>query len=262
MLVQAGHNAALAAAFEGVEDWIFDLDNTLYPPHKDLFPQVDKRITDFIAQRFDLSFDAAFRMQKDYYRTYGTSLRGLMIEHALDPHDFLNYVHDIDHSPLEPDPALGAALAALPGRKFVLTNGSRWHAENVTKKLGIDSHFEAMFGIVEAEFNPKPAGAPYEKFVRDHDISTDQAAMFEDIARNLQVPKALGMATVLVVGELPPGADWRAEWEDGDRDADYIDHVTDDLADFLITIGEALGADLAHVRDLPKANARTTDHDE
>jgi len=233
-------SAALRAAFAGVEAWIFDLDNTLYPAHTNLFAQVSERITRYVASRFDLGDEAAYALQKDYYKRYGTTLHGLMVEHDIDPHDFLHKVHDIDHSPLEPDPALGAALAELPGRKFVLTNGSRGHAEGVTRALGIDAHFEDMFGIVEANFEPKPARAPYDTFIARNGIEPTRAVMFEDMARNLDVPKALGMRTVLVTGEGLDTAEWRGAWENEGQDADHVDFVTDDLADFLISICEAL----------------------
>ncbi|MEM6665496.1 MAG: pyrimidine 5'-nucleotidase [Pseudomonadota bacterium] len=231
----------LAASFAGVDNWIFDLDNTLYPAHTDLFAQVDKKITAFIADFLKVEWDEAYRVQKAYYREYVTSLRGLMVRDGVDPHAFIDFVHDIDHSPLEPDPALGAALAILPGRKFVLTNGSRKHAEDVTRALGIDAHFEAMFGIVEAQFTPKPATAPYDTFVRDHDIDPKRAVMFEDMPRNLEVPKQLGMRTVLVVSKGDQSHEWRSSWEDEGRDGTHVDHVTDDLADFLVTLCDHLG---------------------
>src|SRR5690606_11542199 len=103
---------------------VFDLDNTLYPRHTNLFAQVDRRIRDYVERLLAVPPEEAHRIQKDYYRRYGTTLRGLMVEHGIRPDDFLEYVHDIDHSPVEADPALAAAIAGLPGRKFILTNGS------------------------------------------------------------------------------------------------------------------------------------------
>lgn len=231
----------MEAAFRDIDTWVFDLDNTLYPPHTNLFAQVDARMGGFISELLGVDLAEARRLQKGYYRDYGTTLRGLMTEHGIDPHAFLSYVHDIDHSPIEPDPALGAVLAELPGRKFVLTNGSRAHAEAIIARLGIAEHFEDLFDIVAARFEPKPAATAYERFVAQHAITPGRAAMFEDLPRNLAVPKALGMRTVLVVPRdgAPEGA--RASWEDegaGDR---HIDHVTDDLAGFLLAIREAMG---------------------
>ncbi|MEM9205128.1 MAG: pyrimidine 5'-nucleotidase [Pseudomonadota bacterium] len=235
----------LADAFASVESWIFDLDNTLYPPHTDLFAQVDAKITGYISDFLGLDRDEAYRLQKQYYKNYGTSLRGMMVEHGMDPHDFLDVVHDIDHSPLEPDPALGAALAALPGRKFVLTNGSRGHAEKVTRALGINDEFEDMFGIVEAKFAPKPAKEPYDIFLTRNQIAPAYAVMFEDLARNLLVPKQLGMRTTLVTDRSLDTRTWRAAWEDEGSDAEYVDFVTDDLAQFLVSIIDAVAPEKA-----------------
>lgn len=225
--------------FQPIENWIFDLDNTLYPPRSNLFAQVDRRMGEFISGLLSVDFDEARRLQKQYYRDYGTTLRGLMSEHGVDPHAFLDYVHDIDHSPIAADPALGNALSLLPGRKFVLTNGSRGHAQSVLDRLGIAGHFEDLFDIIAAEFEPKPARAPYDRFLARFDIPPARAAMFEDLPRNLEIPHALGMRTVLVVGHTEDGADPRLPWEAEGRDAPHVEHVTDDLADFLVTLAES-----------------------
>jgi putative hydrolase of the HAD superfamily len=216
--------AHLLADLSHVSDWIFDLDNTLYPAHVNLFEQVDVRMKTYIAKLLNMDVDAAFKIQKDYYHRYGTTLKGLMLEHQVEPHDFLHYVHDIDHAPLEPDPALGEALALLNGRKFILTNGSVTHAKNVIARLGIPEHFEDIFDIVAAQFEPKPQQATYEAFVARNAISCEKAVMFEDLPQNLEAPKTLGMATVLVVER---GADKRA------AKAAHIDLVIDDLTGFL-----------------------------
>ena len=229
-------------AFGEVDTWIFDIDNTLYPPHVDLFPQIDEKMGAFIGRLLDLGRDEARVLQKKYYRDYGTTLRGLMSEHSVNPHDFLAFVHDIDHSPLEPDPALGAALAELPGRKLILTNGSRDHADAVLDRLGIAEHFDDLFDIIAANFMPKPEKRTYEAFIEAHGVAPGQAAMFEDMSRNLEVPHALGMRTVLVTPAESDQPSHRAEWEVSGRSATHVDHVTDDLADFLITIAEALTA--------------------
>lgn len=207
-----------------IDSWIFDLDNTLYPAHVNLFEQVDVRMKTYIAKLLNLPVEEAFRIQKDYYHRYGTTLKGLMLEHHIEPHDFLDYVHDIDHAPLEPDPALGEALANLKGRKFILTNGSETHARNVIGKLGIPHHFEDIFDIVAARFEPKPQQSTYEAFVARNTIAPETAIMFEDLPQNLEAPKALGMATVLVVER---GANKKA------ASANHIDMVIDDLTAFL-----------------------------
>ena len=218
--------------FNKIETWVFDLDNTLYPHDVNLWHQVDERIRDYIVGFLKISREEAFRLQKDYYRRYGTTMRGLMEEHGLQPDEFLEIVHQVDHSPLTPNPALGAAIAELPGRKLILTNGTRAHADAVMRRLEIAEHFDDIFDIKAADLEPKPRPVVYERFLTRHNVNPKRAAIFEDLARNLEVPHALGMITVLVV---PKGADvvLREEWELAGRDAPHVDHVTDDLTDFL-----------------------------
>ena len=218
--------------FASVETWVFDLDNTLYPHHLNLWQQVDERIRDYVAKFLRVTHEEAFRVQKDYYRRYGTTMRGLMTEHGLQPDAFLEMVHQIDHSPLAPDPALGAAIERLPGRKLIMTNGTRKHAETVLQRLEIHQHFDDVFDIAAADLDPKPMPQVYDRFLARHGVDPQRSAMFEDLARNLEVPHALGMATVLVV----PGGTrevFREDWELEGRDAPHVDHVTDDLAGFL-----------------------------
>lgn len=222
----------MKAEFAHVDAWIFDLDNTLYPAHLTLWTQIDTRIKDYVAGFLKVSHDEAFAIQKDYYKRYGTSLRGLMIEHGMSPDDFLGYVHDIDHSPLQANPALGAAIAALPGRKFVFTSGTKSHVAAVTRRLGVENHFDGVFDIVDAGLLPKPNRVTYEKFLADHEVEPKRAAMFEDLSRNLEAPHALGMRTVLVVPENTREV-FREAWEMEGHDEDHVDHVTDDLAGFL-----------------------------
>ena len=225
-------------SFDHVGTWVFDLDNTLYPPSLDLWHQIDSRMRDFIARFLSITVEDAFRLQKEYYRRYGTSLRGLMLEHGLEPDEFLEYVHDIDRSALVPDPALGMALERLPGRKLVLTNGSRAHAHAVLAALGLAEAFHDVHDIVAARFTPKPTPEAYDAFLETQGVDPREAAMFEDLARNLQVPHSLGMTTVLVVpGGTAPVI--REHWEHEGRDAPHVDHVTDDLAGFLAQIGPA-----------------------
>jgi len=227
-----GSKRGAPRGFGAIETWVFDLDNTLYPHHLNLWQQVDRRIRDYIVDFLHISHDEAFRLQKDYYRRHGTTLRGLMEEHGLEPDQFLEIVHQIDHSPLTPNPALAAAIAGLPGRKLILTNGTRHHAEAVMRRLEIDQHFEDIFDIKAAELEPKPRPQVYDRFLKRHHVDPARAVLFEDLARNLQVPHALGMITVLVV---PKGAGvvLREDWELAGRDEPHVDYVTDDLAGFL-----------------------------
>lgn len=224
-------NNSAPRAFDQVETWVFDLDNTLYPHHL-LWQQVDDRIRAYVAEFLKVTADEAFRVQKDYYKRYGTTMRGLMTEHGVDPDAYLDFVHQIDHSPLEPNPALGDALEKLPGRKLILTNGTVAHADAVLKRLEIDKHFEDVFDIVAADLEPKPKAITYERFLKRHGVEPTRAAMFEDLSRNLEVPHALGMTTVLVV---PSGQRevFREDWELEGRGDPHVDHVTDDLAGFL-----------------------------
>jgi putative hydrolase of the HAD superfamily len=226
---------AASRGFAHVETWVFDLDNTLYPHHLNLWQQVDDRIRNYIAEFLGTTYEEAFRKQKDFYRRYGTTMRGMMAEHGMKPDDFLDYVHQIDHSPVEPNPALGAALEKLPGRKLILTNGTRAHADAIMKRLAIHHHFEDVFDIMASELEPKPFPQTYDRFLARHGVDPAKAAMFEDLARNLEVPHALGMTTVLIVPDRTREV-FREGWELEGRDATHVDHVTDDLVGFLETI--------------------------
>ncbi|SEK78818.1 pyrimidine 5'-nucleotidase [Xaviernesmea oryzae] len=223
------------ADFAHVRDWVFDLDNTLYPHHVDLFAQIDRNMTDYVATLLQLEPTEARALQKAYYRDHGTTLQGLMINHGVDPNDFLQKAHAIDYTVIPADPALGEAIKALPGRKFIFTNGTVAHAEMTARALGILDHFETIFDIVAAEYVPKPAGATYDKFMALNRVDTAHAAMFEDLPRNLVVPKALGMTTVLTV---PRNLEYAFSeiWERHGESDDQIDYVTEDLATFLQTL--------------------------
>ena len=224
-------SAAAARGFGHVETWIFDLDNTLYPHEARVWPQVDERITLYLMGLFGLDGLSARALQKHYYHRYGTTLRGLMAEHGIDAEAFLDFAHDIDHSAIELNPGLGDAIARLPGRKLILTNGSRRHAESVAVKLGIFQYFEDVFDIQAAGFVPKPERRAYELFLDRHRVDPAGAAMFEDIAKNLVVPHELGMTTCLVLpGTVDP---FRDRFEQEAVVAPHVDHVTTDLAGFL-----------------------------
>jgi putative hydrolase of the HAD superfamily len=212
---------SLAAA----ETWVFDLDNTLYPASSNLFAQVDVRIRDFIAALLGLPEDEAYRLQKQLFREHGTTLRGLMTRHGVDPGEFMDFVHDIDVTPIDPSPDLDAALARLPGRKVIFTNASANHARRVTERLGVTRHFDAVFDIEDAGYVPKPHGQPYARLIERHRIEPRTAVMVEDIARNLHPAAALGFTTVWVRTELAWAADGAEE--------DHVHHVAEDLADWL-----------------------------
>ncbi len=216
-----------------IDTWVFDLDNTLYPADSDLWPKIDARITLFLAHLFGLDGMSSRALQKYYYQRYGTTLRGLMEEHDIGPDDFLKFTHDIDRSSLLPNLSLATAITALPGRKLILTNGSRDHAQRTATALGREEMFEDIFDIVAADFVPKPAAATYERFFDKHAVDPTRAVMFEDLARNLLIPHERGMRTVLVVPK-PGQTDHRDAFEiTGEEAPPHIDFVTSDLEQFL-----------------------------
>jgi putative hydrolase of the HAD superfamily len=212
------------------ELWLFDLDNTLYPAGCDLFGLIERRMGAFIAETFGLTPEAARERQKRYFQRYGTTLRGLMVEHGIDPHRYLAFVHDIDLSSLSADPRLERALAGVPGRKLIFTNASRHHARRVLARLGLERHFEAIHDIIDAGFRPKPDPAAYAELPGRYGFDPARACMVEDMARNLPPAAALGMTTVWV----RTGIDWSAP---GPGDHQSIHHITDDLAEWLAAAG-------------------------
>jgi putative hydrolase of the HAD superfamily len=229
----------LRAKFSAVDAWVFDLDNTLYPSDSDLWPKIDERITLFLMNRFGLDGLSARALQRYYYQQHGTTLLGLIDEGLVDPAGFLSFVHDIDRSSLAPNLALASAIAALPGRKLIFTNGSRDHALRTAAQLGLEGAFEDVFDIVAANMIPKPAIGAYRSFFDRYGIDPARAAMFEDIAKNLVAPRALGMTTTLVVASAET-ADYREAHDRVVVDALAIDFTTSDLAGFLASINLAL----------------------
>jgi putative hydrolase of the HAD superfamily len=213
------------ADFAAIDTWVFDLDNTLYPASCNLFDQIHRRMGEFIAELLGVDLEEAKLLQKIYFREHGTTLRGLMTVHGIDPAAFLDHVHRIDLSPVPRDAALAAALAALPGRKLVFTNGTVRHAENILSHLGIAGHFAGIFDIAACGYVPKPDPAGYAELVRRHAIDPSRAVMIEDMAKNLAPAAALGMTTVWLRGTI----DWAREG----AEADYVHHVAEALTPFL-----------------------------
>lgn len=207
--------------FRHVETWVFDLDNTLYPREVRLFDQIEALMTEYVMRALAVDAAQAARLRDHYWRTYGTTLAGLMHEHGLEPDPFLAAVHDIDLSAMSEAQALAAAIAALPGRKIVYTNGSREHARRVTAALGLARAFDALYGCEDAGYLPKPRDAAFHAVFDVDGLAPSRAAMFEDDPRNLEVPHALGMRTVLVGAE---------------SDAPHVEHCTRDLAAFLQSV--------------------------
>lgn len=209
----------IAQHFVHVDTWVFDLDNTLYPPSADLFGLMDVRFSAYVGYVTGLDQPAAYALCQKYWQQYGSTLVGLMTHYDIDPHHFLADVHDIDISHLEPCDDLIAGLQGLPGRKIVYTNGSSHHAKRVLAARGLTRAFDAVYGVEQADFAPKPTQAAFDTIFDKDGVRPKSSAMFEDEARNLAVPHAMGMRTV----HVHPEPD----------DADHIHHHTDDLAAFL-----------------------------
>jgi len=236
--MNASARPPLIAKFGHVDSWIFDLDNTLYPPDSGLWPAIEDRITLFLIEHSGLDGASARALQRYYYHQPGTTLPGLVDEDGLEPHAFLDFVHDIDRSDLAPNPALAEEIARLPGRKLIFTNGSRRHALATVEQLGLGGLFEDAFDIVAAGLAPKPLDAAYDAFIRAHGVEPTRAAMFEDIAKNLAVPRARGMTTVMVTGK--PGRIDHRQPQDRETAPAFVDFVTDDLAGFLGAVNTEL----------------------
>ena len=217
-----------------VTDWVFDLDNTLYPRECNLFAQIDMLISHYMVSVTNLAFSEARALQKTYYRDFGTTLNGLMQKHDVDPDHFLKTVHDIDYSPVSPHEELVEAIRALPGRKFILTNGDVGHARSVLHRLGnADELFEDIFDIRAMRYTPKPLPEAYEAFFAAHGIEVERAAMFDDLEKNLRVPHERGMTTVQVVAGADFAHDQVEAWELEQTGGEHVHHVTADLAGFL-----------------------------
>ena len=208
-----------------IETWIFDLDNTLYPASCRLFDRIQARMQRFVAERLELSPEAALAVQKSYFRQYGTTMRGLMTVDRVDPHEFMRFVHDVDLACVPADPVLATALATLPGCKLVHTNGSAAHAERLLAHLGIAESFSGIVDIAAAGFEPKPAPAGYLELLRRHRVLPQTALMVEDIARNLVPAAALGMTTAWLRGTF--------DWAAAGAESGHIHYVVDDLGAFL-----------------------------
>jgi len=215
-------------ALAQVDCWIFDLDNTLYPAKADLFALIDVKMGEFIQGLLGCDATVARETQKRYFMEHGTTLSGLMRHHDIEPRAFLDYVHDISMDRLEVDPALNAAIAALPGRRLIFTNGDAAYARRVLDALGLGGAFELIHDIHACEYAPKPDPAGYRALCETHKVDPTRAAFFEDMARNLKPAKAIGMATIWVNNGSEAGGH--------DHHPDFIDFETDHLTPFLTDI--------------------------
>jgi putative hydrolase of the HAD superfamily len=220
-----------ARSFDHVDTWVFDLDNTLYPSSCRLYVEVEQRMARYIMVELKLDLDDAHALRRRYFQEHGTTLRGLMNEYGIEPRHFLDYVHEIDVSAVQPAPALDRALTALRGRKIVFTNGTRRHAERVLDRLELAGHFDAIHDIVAIDYRPKPNAAGYRELIKTYAIVPSRAAMVEDMARNLPPAAALGMTTVWLRGGPHAEVD--------EAQAASIHHTIDDLTSFLATLSPA-----------------------
>ena len=217
-------------SFKLIKCWIFDLDNTLYSGKTKVFEQVDKRMSKYISNKLDVSVEEAKKIQKNYFYKYNTTLNGMIKNHKIDANEFLDFVHDIDLSFLKEDKQLDEQIEKIKGKKIIFTNGSLAHAKNVTKRLGIDRHFDDIFDIVSADFIPKPSLETYKKIIEKYKIEPQYSIFIEDIARNLKPAHELGMKTVWIINDEP----WAAEFSD----SNFIDYKTDKLSKFLKEIND------------------------
>ena len=209
----------LARDFAHVETWVFDLDNTLYPPGARLFEQIEVRMTAWVSDALGVAPEEADRLRKAYWQSHGTTLAGLMEVHGVEPAAYLAHVHDISFDALSPDPDLGQAIARLPGRRIVYTNATRAYAAEVLAALGLTELFDALYGVEEAAYQPKPRADAFRRVFAADGLAPERAAMFEDDPRNLAAPHAMGMRTIHVAPAAAP--------------APHIHHHTSDLAGFL-----------------------------
>ena len=213
-----------------IDSWIFDLDNSLYPASCDLFALIDIRMGEYIQKLLDVDPVEARRIQKSYFHEHGTTLAGLMAAEGVEPHDFLDFVHDIDMARLTADPNVVAAIDRLPGRKFVFTNGDEKYAGRVLEKIGLANAFDGMHDIHAMGYVPKPDPRAYEGMCGRLGIAPERALFVEDMARNLKPAKALGMTTVWV--------DNGSERGSHEADESFIDYRTQDIG---IWLNEILG---------------------
>ena len=211
--------------FKSIKYWIFDLDNTLYSGKTKVFEQVDKKMSKYISEKLNTSIEEARKIQKSYFYEYNTTLNGMIKNHKIDANEFLDFVHDINIDFLEKDTKLSEELGKLNGKKIIFTNGSKKHAMNVTKRIGIDQHFDDIFDIVESDFIPKPAIEPYNKLVKKHKIDPNLCVLVEDIARNLKPAYEIGMKTVWIENDEP--------WAKKFSDENFVNFKTNDLSEFL-----------------------------
>ena len=213
-----------------IKYWLFDLDNTLYSGQTKVFDQIDKKMSSFISKKLNINLEEAKKIQKDYFQKYSTTLTGMIKHHKINADEFLEFVHDIDLDFLKEDKGLENEISKIKGKKIIFTNGSKAHATNVTKKIGIDKLFDGVFDIVESNFIPKPSMESYKMLIEKYKIEPQYCILVEDIARNLKPAYELGMKTVWIKNEEP----WAAEFSN----ESFINYRTKNLTNFLKEFNE------------------------
>ena len=213
-----------------IDTWIFDLDNTLYSADSGIFQQVHKLMGKFIVEHLNVNINEAKNIQRKYYKKHGTTLRGLMDNHGIDPDSFLEEVHKLDYSIVSPNLKLAKDLENLNGKKFIFTNANKKHADIILDKLQITNLFEGIFDIKMANYIPKPEIQTYEKLIETYNINPNKTIMFDDIAKNLVPASKMGFTTVWIdVGHENFSDDIASSKK-------YLDHQTKDLSNWLSNI--------------------------
>ena len=227
--------ARVVPQFQHIRDWIFDLDNCLYPASTGLFSLIDERMGAYIQRLLDCGPEEAKRVQKAHFHEHGTTLAGLMKEHGVDPHDFLADVHAIPLEQIKADERLAAGLAKLPGRRFVFTNGDAPYARRVLEAIGLHDRFDDLHDIHASDFKPKPDPYGYALLCERFGIDPKHALLADDMAGNLRPAKALGMTTVWV--------DNGSERGSHGADQSFIDHRIEDVGEWVESIVEEVNDD-------------------
>ncbi|NDE91503.1 MAG: pyrimidine 5'-nucleotidase [Alphaproteobacteria bacterium] len=219
----------MPTALQNISTWLFDLDNTLYSANSNLFPQIHERMGEYLMNYFKITRDAAHDLRFDYFKKYGTTMRGMMVEHKIDPHDFMEFVHNVPLDDIAPCPTLSALFEQLPGRKFIFTNADHRHANRILNHLQLRHHFEAIFDIADGDFICKPDTGPYETLLRRHNLNATECCMIDDMQVNLKAAADLGMTTVWMRHE----AEWLRNKPLSAEHYPHCHHTINDLTLFL-----------------------------
>ncbi len=217
---------------EKINTWIFDLDNTLYSADSGIFQQVHKLMGEFISKNLKMDMVEAKKLQSKYYKKHGTTLKGLMDNHGIEPDYFLDEVHKLDYSIVGPDEILNKELEKIQGRKIIYTNANKKHVVDVLERINLTNFFDEIFDIKMANYIPKPEIRPYEQIIDIFNINPSSSAMFDDIAKNLVPAKKVGFTSVWV------DAGYENFSDDIQASKDYLDYSTRNLSSFLKDINE------------------------